>query len=249
MGYWISHYIRASGNQEDVDEYTSKLTQRRPKKLNDDGDIVWSEEEFSFYNITSPPEDMIQSGDWWGPSGEHWRSEHWECYDAPAEEVDTYSVGSGAVSQIRISTKYEWPIKVLHELVRQYPKLEFVIWSEGEESEAVEITGVNGVPTQVSYEAPNSHADWEARDNVDSCWCSHYENTEDWYEDCPRDEPTLYTVKVTHTHTITANSMNSALEAIKAYDNGFDMPAYTVMNKYGIVPEILITPVEGEEVK
>lgn len=248
MGYWINHYIRASGMQEDIDAYTSKLTQRRPKSLNDEGDIVWSEEEFSFYNITPPPEEIIKSGDWWEAPGNDWRNRNWECYDAPAEEMDTYSVGTGAVSQIRISTKYDWPIRVFHELIQQHPNLEFNIWSEGEESEAVEIVGVNGAAIQTSYEAPNSHADWEARDNLDSCWCANYEEPSEWYNDCPRDEPTFYKVSVIHTHYVKANTETDAKKLVEAYDNGFDKPEYTEMIKYCLAPQVVVVE-EEEEVK
>jgi len=249
MGYWISHYIRATGNKEDIDAYVSKLTQRRPKKLNDEGDIVWSEEEFSFYNITPPPEEMIQSGEWWDKEGEFWRAQNWECYDAPAEEVDNFNVGSGSVCSIRMSTKYEWPIKVFHELIKEYPELEFNIWSEGEESEAVELVGVSGVVTQTNYEAPNSHADWDARDNLDSCWCNNYENEDDWYEDCPRETLQVYKVVVTHTHYVKATSSELASLAVISYDNNFDMPSNTEMVKYSIVPNMLAEPVGEEEVK
>ena len=244
MGYWINHYIKAIGSQEDIDAYTSKLTQRRPKSLNDDGDIEWTEEEFSFYNIISPPEELLMSGEWWGGPGNFWRAENWGCYDAPAEEIDTFSMGTGKTSTIRLSTKYEWPVDIFHELIKQYPNLQFNIWSEGEEAEAIEIVGANGIATQTNYESPNCHADYESRDMLDSCWCNHYENEDEWYEDCPRDEITLYKVVVTHTHYITAPSMNSAAEAIKAYDNAFDMPVNTVMTEYNIVPEILVTPAE-----
>jgi hypothetical protein len=249
MGYWISHYIRATGNKEDIDAYVSKLTQRRPKKLNDEGDVVWSEEEFSFYNITPPPEEMIQSGEWWGEAGNHWRNVNWQCYDAPAEEMDTFNVGGGSVSAIRISTKYDWPVSVFHELINQHPKLDFDIWSEGEECEAVEIKGSNGSWTQTEYETPNCHADWEARDNLDSCWCSNYDDENDWYEDCPRETLEVYRVIVTHTHYVKATSSETASLAAIAYDNNFDMPSNTEMVKYSIVPNMLAEPVGEEEVK
>ena len=247
MGYWINHHVKAIGKKEDIDAYISKLTQRRPKSLNDEGDIVWSEEQFSFYNIISPPEELLISGEWWGKEGDFWRAQNWECYDAPADEVSSFSHGTGTTSIIRIDTKYEWPIKVFHELIKQYPNLEFNVWSEGEESEAVEIVGVNGTSTQTNYESPNCHADWEARDMLDSCWCNHYDDDSEWYEDCPREEQTLYKVEVKHTHYITANSMKSAMEAIKAYENSFDMPEYTTLTKYDITPEILVTPAKVAE--
>ena len=247
MGYWINHHIRTTGSQEDIAAYVSKLTQRRPDKLNDEGDIVWSEEEFSFYNITPPPEELLMSGEWWTEVGVKWRNEHWQCYDAPAEELDVFTSHGQSIATIRIDTKYDWPITIFHELISQYPNLEFHIWSEGEESEAVEIEGKGGTYTQTNYESPNCHADFEARDMLDSCWCNQYEESTEWYEDCPRDNPELYKVVVTHTHYITAQSMKEAMDAIQAYDNGFDMPQHSIMTKYNPVPEILITPAEVAE--
>ena len=250
MGYWINHNIKAIGNKEDIEAYVSKLTQRHPESLNDEGDIVWSEEEFSFYNIISPPEEMLMSGDWWGQEGKDWMSNHWETdYDWGPGDVHVFSnpITGNYVTNISISTKYDWPINIFHELIKQYPSLEFNMWSEGEESEAVHITGTNGISVQTNYDSPNSHADWEARDDLGSCWCSHYEEESEWYDDCPRDTPGLFKVIVTHTHYITAPSINSATDAIKAYEDGFDMPANTTMTTYNPVPEILITPEEVTE--
>jgi len=249
MGYWINHHVRATGSKEDIEAYISKLTQRRPKELNDEGDIVWSEEEFSFYNITPPPEELLMSGEWWTETGNQWRQEHWQCYDAPAEELDVFNITHtpNYVAAIRIDTKYDWPIGIFHNLINQYPSLEFNIWSEGEESEAVEIIGTGGTFTQTNYESPNCHADWEARDMLDSCWCVQYESESEWYDDCPRDEQDVYKVEVTHTHYITANNMRAAMDAIKSYEDGFDMPANTVMTKYNPVPSILITPAKDAE--
>jgi hypothetical protein len=248
MGYWINHHVRATGSKEDIEAYVSKLTQRRPKSLNDEGDIVWSEEEFSFYNITPPPEELLMSGEWWGGPGNFWRADNWGCYDAPAEEVDVFTNGYGSSqATIRIDTKYEWPISIFHELISQYPNLQFNIWSEGEEAEAVHIQGTGGTWTQTEYESPNCHADYDARDMLDSCWCNQYEDSSEWYKDCPRDNPGLFKVVVTHTHYITAQSITETMGAIEAYENGFDMPDNTTMIKYNPVPKILITPAEVAE--
>jgi hypothetical protein len=250
MGYWISHSINASGSKEDIDALASKLTQRRPKKLNDEGDIEWSEEEFSFYNILPPPEEMLMSGDWWDQVGEDWRVANWQCYDVPAEEFGAYHP-SGPVGvslrsslQIRLSTKYDWPVNIFHDLVKQNPNLAFNIWSEGEESEAVHIVGESGASNQTDYAAPESHADWGDRGEEDNCWCANYDDPNDWYADCPRDELGIYKVELTYTHYVKAYSMELATESIKAYDNGFDMPSNTEIVKYAIAPSSLAIPVD-----
>jgi len=234
MGYWISHHIKATGSKENIDAYISKLTQRRPKELNDEGDIVWSEEEFSFYNIISPPEEMIMDGSWWDKPGKDWRTEHWECYDAPLEGfIDVYNDGISTTARMSMSTKYDWPNDIFHELIAQYPNLDFYIWSEGEESEAVEITGHNGTFTQVEHARPESHADWVARDDVDSCYCSHYDDPNDWFEDCPKEGVTdTYEVIVQVKHIVKAYSQDKAIEALEAYEIGFDMPYDTQVIKY-----------------
>lgn len=248
MGYWISHNINIKGSKEDIDALASKLRQRRPESLNDEGDIVWSEEEFSFYNILPPPEEMLISGDWWDQVGKDWREYHWGCYDAPAEEFDVYHHGpvlpmpSGI--HILISTKYEWPVGIFHELIKQYPSLNFSVWSEGEESEAIEIRGVGGVSTQIDYQSPASHADWEYRGAEDSCRCGWSDDITEWYNDCPRDNLGLFKVELTYTHYVKAYSMELASEAIKAYDNGFDMPSNTEIVKYAIAPNSLTVPVD-----
>ena len=252
MGYWINHHIRAEGDKEDIEALASKLIQRRPKELNDEGDIVWSEEEFSFYNIISPPEEMLMSGRWWEQEGQDWRQFNWDCYDAPAEEFDVFqpyahtipSIQSNTrVLTIRISTKYDWPVDIFHELIRQYPSIKFSVWSEGEESEAVEIKGSQGVSSQKDYPSPNSHADWIERGDIDSCYCANYDE-ENWYSDCPKDEPGIYKIQLTYTHYIKANNAELAEEMVVAYDNGFDMPSDVEILKYAITPKFLTELVE-----
>lgn len=234
MGYWISHSIRITGNEQDIKTFMSNLSQRRPKELNDEGDIVWSEEEFSFYNIISPPEEMIMDGSWWGDAGNEWRTQNWECYDAPAEDFHSSLGYSGKwTAYISMSTKYDWPNNVFHKLVEQYPNLEFSIWSEGEECEAIEIEGRNGVWDETHYDAPNSHADWVARDSVDNCWCANYDDPGDWYEDCPKEDYfEVYEVVAITRHLVKAYTTEKAIEALKAFEDGFDMPSNTLMVKY-----------------
>ena len=249
MGYWISHNINISGSKEDIDALASKLTQRRPKSLNDEGDIIWSEEEFSFYNISPPPEEMLISGDWWDQVGEDWRGHTWGCYDAPAEEFDVYHhtpvVPITSSLHIRISTKYDWPVNIFHKLITQYPSLDFSIWSEGEESEAIEIKGSGGFSSQTDYPSPASHSDWERRGAEDSCRCQWADDEDGWFSDCPKDNLGLYKVELTYTHYVKAYNMELATEAIKAYDNGFDMPTNTEIVKYAVTPNSLTVPVDA----
>jgi len=251
MGYWINHGINITGDKEHINALATMLTQPRPKKLNDEGDIEWSREEFSFYNILPPPEEMLMSGDWWDQVGEDWRQANWECYDVPAEEFDVYhplsSTGVSVKSSlhIRLSTKYDWPVHIFHDLIKQNPYLQFNIWSEGEESEAVHIVGQAGTSSQADYEAPKSHADWMDRGEGDNCWCSNYDDPSDWYPDCPKEELNLYKVELTYTHYVKAYSMELATEAITTYDNGFDMPSNTEIVKYAIKPSSLTVPVNA----
>jgi hypothetical protein len=254
MGYWINHHIRVEGNKENIEALASKLTQRRPKSLNDEGDIVWSEEQFSFYNILPPPEELIMSGKWWTEEGAQWRQDHWECYDAPAEEFDVFTpystnkhLNNARVLTIRIDTKYDWPISMFHKLIEQYPDLWFSVWSEGEESEAIEIKGANGKFTQVEYESPDSHADWVKRGDTDSCYCSSYEDPEYWYQDCPRDELTLYKVTTTSVHYVYSYDKEKAIDAIKAYENTFELPSNTKIEKYSITPEFIAEETSSNE--
>ncbi len=35
------------------------------------------------------------------------------------------------------------------------------------------------------YDSPSSHKDYVNRDREDSCVCSHEEDKNEWYDDCP----------------------------------------------------------------
>lgn len=235
MGYWINHNITAIGNPQNIKEYISKLTQRHPEKLNDDGDIVWSEEVFSFHNILPPPEEMIMDGSWWEDAGNSWRTENWECYDPPAEDIYTTNTAPNQVTAvIRFDTKYHWPIDIMGELISQYPNLMFEIWSEGEEGEAIEFKGHAASISRNEYEAPNSHADYVSRDNEEGCRCNWDEEVEDWYSDCPGREIKEYVVKVITSHTVKASYESDAIKAIEAFENGFELPTSAEVISYAV---------------
>jgi hypothetical protein len=245
MGYWISNWVNAKGSQEDIDTFISDLTQRHPESLNDEGDIVWSEEQFSFYNILPPPEDMLISGEWWGQKGVEWRDIVWECYD-PSALISAGNVTGNVVgATISFDTKNNWPSsKLFIELMTKYSNLSFNIWIEGEDMEAVEYNSDAGVINRIDHPSPSSHADYEARDLLDSCYCSCYDNPDDWFPDCPSLEQGLYKVQMTYTYYVKANTMNVAHHAVVHYENGFDMPDNTTLIKHDITPEILTVEVD-----
>jgi hypothetical protein len=237
MGYWITHNIKITGTKKELDILTKKLQEPHPGEVNEEGDIVWSDEgidSVSLYNLSPPPEDMLITEKWWGDEGHAWRMENWDCsYAWQATEFNNYN----ETLYIRFETKYDWPVTVFKTFIENNPTLEVYVWSEGEESEALEISGKNGLYDVVEYASPASHADWVARENEDSCRCGWADEEDDWFDDCPREEEQEYLVHVITTHKVKAYSSERAKEVVFNFENGFDIPTgeiiqYAVSTNY-----------------
>jgi hypothetical protein len=251
MGYWITHHITVQGKTEYIDALEKKLQAPHPKQLNDEGDIVWSDEgidSVSLYNLSPPPEDMLISGEWWTAEGNVWRAQNWDCtYNWQAHELDSYVNSTNAGSStlhIRFETKYDWPREPFLKLIEDNPGLKFSIWSEGEESEALEIHGESGLYDITEYDSPASHADWVSRDSADSCRCGWADDPNDWFDDCPRDTIGEYEVVVTYKHKVKAYDSYSAMNTLHQYENEFDIHPDCKMITYDVMPLIEATLIE-----
>ena len=62
-----------------------------------------------------------------------------------------------------------------------------------------------------SWDIPESHADYVSIDNEDGCVCS-WGDTEDFYDDCPRDEETEQIVGHDIEGSVTAEKLRSKFD-------------------------------------
>ena len=73
-----------------------------------------------------------------------------------------------------------------------------------------------------SWDIPDSHSDYVERDNEDGCICSHYDDEDDWYADCPRETKEFF-VEITRTYKVIAKDAEQAWELANDTADGLEL--------------------------
>lgn len=264
MANYVSNYIWIEGPPEEVQKLIDHIAIRpRLYWQDDERNSYWtySQHNFSFHSFITPP-DTVTSKEYHASqsysvdedgnthrtndtqyNAGNWNYENWDTScDALDVDINTTFVGT---KQINFQTKWSPPLKVVRAIAQQFPNLKINYEYEEETGWGGRIEFISGVEQfHTEWDEPSSHQDYVDRDNEDSCLCANYEDENDWYEDCPRNNPTLYKVQLTYTHYVKAINKELAQEMIVAYDNGFDMPSDVEIVKYAIAPEFLTEEIE-----
>jgi hypothetical protein len=210
MPNWVDNYITISGSAEDIKAFAEKSQAVHPESVGgDNGEWKMTETpEFSFWNFVRPPQEAIDSGEFFGTHGwsegksvghtpnnwYEWNNREWNTkWDAC--EVD-FQLEETSIA-ISFNTAWSIPIPVFEAMCRQHPTLEFGFRSQEEQGWGAEFTSMetedeNGEPISElsetnSWDIPESHQDWVDLGDPEGCVCEHADY-EDWYDDCPRDD-------------------------------------------------------------
>jgi hypothetical protein len=158
-----------------------------------------------------------------GAGSYDWNIRNWDtkwdaCNPTLGTDLDELTGEYGSL-HYSFDTAWSVPHSVFLAMVRQHPELNFDFESEEEQGWGVKFTSSDGddegeerslIETE-SWDIPESHADYKARDNEDNCACANYEDEDDWYKDCPRPE-SEYVVIVQRTYKITTDTPATAWE-------------------------------------
>lgn len=127
---------------------------------------------------------QFSSDGWYDWNVREWGTK-WDACDATIEDDDP---STGMISY-RFSTAWSPAEGAYRKMVEQHPTLEFSFHCEEEQGWGVEFESEDGELVETnSWSIPNSHADYESRDNEDGCICSWEDDQDEWYKDCPRDK-------------------------------------------------------------
>jgi hypothetical protein len=193
--------------------------------------------DFSFHSFVTLP-DEINPDEYHGMNGwkdgeklgdsaynwYNWNNANWNTkWDASDVSVHTLTnaVGRPVNISITFSTAWAAPDPVFEEMSRQFPALTFDVHWEEEQGFGAEVQVIAGNPVLIdAWDIPNCHADHEKRGS--ECICAYYDNPNDWYDDCPREEPTTFVVESITKYIIKAYSQLEAIAAAQAEDAGND---------------------------
>lgn len=181
MPNWVYTNLTVAGTPENLAKFAEKASQ--PYQVAPD----WErhEQAFSFWNFKKPDDLDHYVNDWYDWNRENWGTK----WDAHESDVDTTQLAQG-VLYYNFCTAWAVAEEVFTEIVRQHPELSFDFYSEEEQGWGRQHTGRNGVLTVTDdWDIPESHADFVARNNEESCMCqSEPDDQEYWFDDCPREE-------------------------------------------------------------
>jgi hypothetical protein len=236
MPNWVSNRIDVSAeNQQDLAEFVAHI-KKVPTfyKFASDTAEVMGDEDFSFHSfitLDKDKEEEYNTTNGFGPEGKtgdtefnwyNWNTNNWGTkWDAASVSVE---VAAHAVG-ISFETAWASPDPVFIAMSEQFPKLTFDIWWEEEQGYGAQLSISNGLGTMIkSWDIPESHQDYIDQSKEDSCICQYFENTEDWYEDCPGKKPApIHIIEVVHRFEVQAREEADAIEAVKAHENNFDI--------------------------
>lgn len=153
---------------------------------------------------------LFQGSGWYD-----WNIRNWGCkWDANDEELDNDldKLDPHDTLSYRFSTAWSPAEGAFRAMTEQHPELSFEFHCEEEQGWGVVYDGQDGsLSVSKEWDIPNSHADYVERDNEDGCCCAWNEDSEDWYEDCPRPSVEVVVV-VEHRYKITAPTIAEAWE-------------------------------------
>lgn len=241
MPNWVYNSVSISGTKEQVEAFYDKASAVHPETFDEaTGKVVYTENpEFSFWNFIAPPKEAVDSGEYFGTHGwsegkalgdtpnnwynfqcDKWGTK-WDACDVYAET--TYLKDGTAEISLSYNTAWSIPEPVMRAMVEQHPELTFSFSCEEEQGWGAEYSGEDGVLTLTDeWDIPSSHADYVNRDNEDGCICSHYEDEDDWYDDCPRETKEFF-VEITRTYKVIAKDAEQAWELANDTADGLEL--------------------------
>ena len=235
MPNWVDNYVSVSGSAEAIKAFAEKSQAVHPEGVNEEtGEWrMTAEPEFSFWNFVRPPQEALDSGEYFGTHGysggeakgdtsNNWynfNNREWGTkWDACDVNID---IDEKSLS-ISFNTAWGIPVPVFEAMCRQHPELEFDIRSQEEQGwgasyTSMEDTDENGEPISVlsetnSWDIPECHRDWVDLGDPDGCVCQ-YSDLEDWYDDCPRDEEDEQIVAHDTEGAVTAEKLRSKFDS------------------------------------
>jgi hypothetical protein len=200
MPNWVYTSINISGSKEEIARFREQAGKPHPESYDEAaGKVEYSSTDpISFWNFIAPPQEAVESGEYFGTSGwvggekkgdtptnwYNWNNDNWNTkWDCCNPELDTDEETN---LTYRFDTAWSPASPVFEKMVEQFPDLNFDIYWEEEQGFGAELSGSGGeLSITKEWDIPQSHADYEAQDK--ECWGCGSGDPDDFYEDCPRE--------------------------------------------------------------
>jgi len=190
MPNWVSNSLSISGeSKSDIDEVVAQLSRPVPRHDEANKTHVYEDTEFSFWNIKAPEPAIwdeyfsIANGSAPENNWYAWNNANWETkWDASSTEM--YREDKSVT--FTFETAWSPVVGLVRLLSLQFRHLNISYSYEEEQGWGGEMNVEAGeFGEREEWDIPDSHADYEKRDRLESCNCQWSEDYDDWYDDCP----------------------------------------------------------------
>jgi hypothetical protein len=198
MPNWVYNNLTVIGDEAEVDRFVEQVGKPYEVRYRDfrapaDAEPTVEMRDnngFAFWNIKAPEADILD--EYWGVADGKAPANNWYSWNNAnwgtkweAGETDTERHGADHF-QVRFHTAWSPPYPVIEEASVQFPTLHFTLEWEEEQGFGAETDFTNGVVEELrSWDIPQSHTDYEERDNPDGCVCAYEDDQNYWFDDCP----------------------------------------------------------------
>jgi len=196
MPNWVYNNVFINGDAAELDKFAAQAALPQ-ERIADDLQMVdgkakllkvkyTREEPMSFWNFIKPEDEAFynQNHNWYDWNVENWGTK-WDASDVEIERETPDEL------IYRFTTAWDVPYNAYEAMANQYPELEFDCNCEEETGWRVDLEYRNGrLAKMARIPEPNSHADYVVRDEEGCCTCASDDDQRNWFDDCPRSEPT-----------------------------------------------------------
>lgn len=201
MPNWVRNTLTINApSKEQAEAFIKEMSQPRPTPVYENyewtGQLVTSEEEFSFWNLVAPPADSLdeyfgrkgvidgkQVGDnplnWYNWNLDNWGCK-WDCSNVCIDQDNTEVT-------VMFSTPWGVPEGVVKAMAEKYPDLQ-IEWRFIEEQcwgGVYTLYAGHAEETQ-AWDIPSSHAEFVEYGIEDECVCAWSYEPEYAFPDCPQ---------------------------------------------------------------
>lgn len=190
----VYNSLSVSGEPEDIKAFAEKARIIHPTNPEGANEIA----EFSYWNFVTPPQESIDSGEYWATRGyvngeesgrtpNNWYQFNNREWGTKWDAYDVYVQQAPRAYYATFSSAWSPPIPVFEAMTEQHPSLTFNFGWEEEQGWGGEGSGYDGHFVVVQeWDIPGSHADYE--DIGRDCMCERGEDKEYWFKDCPENK-------------------------------------------------------------
>ena len=210
MPNWVYNSVGITGPAKVIDKFVEVVG--RPSYIYPQQEGEEYNRVFSYGAFILPPKNKVEeyhAPNGSGPDGPYGDTEYnwynwnvanwgvkWDAGNVDMNDITSELQASKGTKALYLAWDSPWSIPEpgLAKMIEKWPKLTFDGRSEEEQGWGARWYGEDGQMSINYWDIPVSHAEYADRDTIDNpdgCICSHYDDPNEWFGDCPDREEAI----------------------------------------------------------